>query len=939
MSLSSITHLAGPASVISLDRRKDRRDSVTEHLQALEIDYQIFPAVDGNDLSDSDPRVVNQKGFDKPNSSWMSKDLANKKARVGCSLSHFNVVKEAKLSGKKCVLITEDDVRFSQMPEDILRIRKVFDETWQNLPADCDILFLGTNHRTPPIQVNERVVRCTGAIGGHAYIVFERYYDRFLALFQENFARIGNPDGTGGLESQDTLLRSVQSVDNHYAINPLIATQDSGESDIVLDALGRPMVVDYASRLHHLETFLPIANQLQPLMPDNTILSVWDLSHKGRSSCKIYKITYIVENIPREAIVQVFPKSKIKAYQVEVSARKELEDMQLEAIVPVADLNPAQSKLEIEGQSYYVTINSYADGVNFDDLLRKKQLFTREYRKFGAALAELACDGKDAETLKKGPLSESDRERLYARSIFEKIDLPEVKTKLLEAEAQHYERLLKSSNTLYGSHEHGDPHGGNFFSHKGGITPIDLAGRDRTKGATGVMGNELYNALHAIVLYGLRYGHSLEELTQLQDAFYEGYTQRLRKKGIVLSREVEEYYALVWSGFLLYHASKGDAGRGWDDSRIQAAIDNTLLVSSRAYINELTKTSEQLAEGLTLEKYSGSFCGKQMISVLTYDPVKGKDLKLVPSKTSAAAYPEMHSKDHNGPEYINVHIGEGVPMKIIAEKQTDAIAVINGVFYQYSHEIYEAPSQLFAKGDFVDFAKLRGHIYNQDKLPTKSIFEVESQIQRMRLSPQKWADRIKSLENDLKAMRMNATAEREIGWLVQMEKDGPFEILRADSIDSIGKLEKAKYAIPAKPVLIWDGEPSRIEQTSAQRRTGEKKVGAPGCLDHLYEKAPRTIWGQTEDGRWQFIVVDGRQDEAVGMTFDEMVLLMKQLGVVRALNADGGGSSSVMVRRQAGAQPEFVNAIQKNDQDRPVGNVLFIFNMNYSRPEEAAAKV
>jgi hypothetical protein len=584
MTLSMISDLAGPAEVINLDRRVDRWEQSSAHLTTLKIAFQRFPAVDGSKLPNSDPRVVNQIGFGHPESSWKSPDLPNKKARVGCSLSHYAVVEKAKKERRKCVLILEDDARFSEIVTEISQIRDNFIAAWGCLPKDCDILMLGANHLTQrgylPKIVNECFVRCTGAIGGHAYIVFERYYDRFLAIFQENFSRIGNADGTGGIVAQDSLLRSVQANDHHYALNPLIATQAPGESNIILDAHGLPKVVDYTSKLHHLETFLPVSEELQFLLPNNTIEEVWDLSHKGRSSCKIYKIIYKSENGRQQGIIKLFPARKESVCRVEKEAREELEQMKLENIIPVADLNPGNYGLTLAGEHYTATIQSYAEGLNFDDLLRQKTLYRDHYKKFGEALATLACDGKQTSELMRNELPEPNRERVYARDILGKI--ADIGSTLLEKEDELYRRMQTSTGPIYGSHEHGDPHGGNFFIHAKGITPIDLSGRHRTRGATGVMGNELYNALHAIVGYGLRYGHTLENLTLLQKSFYDGYTQRLSKQGIVISREAEEYYSFVWSGFLLYHAGLKNAGEGWDTTRLVQPLSNELLVRSEA---------------------------------------------------------------------------------------------------------------------------------------------------------------------------------------------------------------------------------------------------------------------------------------------------------------------------------------------------------------------
>jgi exopolysaccharide biosynthesis protein len=79
---------------------------------------------------------------------------------------------------------------------------------------------------------------------------------------------------------------------------------------------------------------------------------------------------------------------------------------------------------------------------------------------------------------------------------------------------------------------------------------------------------------------------------------------------------------------------------------------------------------------------------------------------------------------------------------------------------------------------------------------------------------------------------------------------------------------------------------------------------------------PRTGVGITADGRVLLLTVDGRRaDWSVGMTMSEFAQQFVRLGATRALNLDGGGSTTVVVRgtvrnRPAyGAQREIASAI------------------------------
>src|SRR5690606_10431964 len=69
------------------------------------------------------------------------------------------------------------------------------------------------------------------------------------------------------------------------------------------------------------------------------------------------------------------------------------------------------------------------------------------------------------------------------------------------------------------------------------------------------------------------------------------------------------------------------------------------------------------------------------------------------------------------------------------------------------------------------------------------------------------------------------------------------------------------------------------------------------CYSHYCERHPRTAVGLTPDQRRAILVtVDGRTSGASGMTRLELAGLMKNLGAHRALNLDGGGSTTMYVK-------------------------------------------
>lgn len=98
-------------------------------------------------------------------------------------------------------------------------------------------------------------------------------------------------------------------------------------------------------------------------------------------------------------------------------------------------------------------------------------------------------------------------------------------------------------------------------------------------------------------------------------------------------------------------------------------------------------------------------------------------------------------------------------------------------------------------------------------------------------------------------------------------------------------------------------------------------IGANPQAQGLY---PRSVIGLTEDRRYAvFAVVDGRQPRySEGMTLTEFGQYLKRQGVHWAMELDGGGSTTLVVRSEDG-QPEVLNHpidLRWPGRERAVGN-------------------
>jgi hypothetical protein len=81
---------------------------------------------------------------------------------------------------------------------------------------------------------------------------------------------------------------------------------------------------------------------------------------------------------------------------------------------------------------------------------------------------------------------------------------------------------------------------------------------------------------------------------------------------------------------------------------------------------------------------------------------------------------------------------------------------------------------------------------------------------------------------------------------------------------------------------------------------------------------PRTFAGIDARGRTLLATVDGRSTDSLGLTILETGALAKALGMHNALNLDGGGSTTMVVRGQVVNQPSDATG------ERPVGDALLI---------------
>ena len=106
--------------------------------------------------------------------------------------------------------------------------------------------------------------------------------------------------------------------------------------------------------------------------------------------------------------------------------------------------------------------------------------------------------------------------------------------------------------------------------------------------------------------------------------------------------------------------------------------------------------------------------------------------------------------------------------------------------------------------------------------------------------------------------------------------------IHVEACDTTSVFERDWEVLASGPVLIDDGVTAMY---------GEDM---PHWKSFFDKRHPRTLMGKDSDGGVWFVVVDGRfPGEAEGMTIAELTALSEKLGLIEAMNLDGGGSSTL----------------------------------------------
>ncbi|UEL29224.1 phosphodiester glycosidase family protein [Pseudarthrobacter sp. L1SW] len=138
----------------------------------------------------------------------------------------------------------------------------------------------------------------------------------------------------------------------------------------------------------------------------------------------------------------------------------------------------------------------------------------------------------------------------------------------------------------------------------------------------------------------------------------------------------------------------------------------------------------------------------------------------------------------------------------------------------------------------------------------------------------------------------------------------------ADLVSGDGKPLKTNAStdvVNGGPVLVSGGTENVTVKRDGMVRSGDNNSFYYGWV---HKRNPRTIAGVDGQGRTLLVTADGRQTASLGLSIKEAADVARSLGMVDAINLDGGGSTTMAVGGQV------VNRPSDASGERPVGDAI-----------------
>jgi exopolysaccharide biosynthesis protein len=117
------------------------------------------------------------------------------------------------------------------------------------------------------------------------------------------------------------------------------------------------------------------------------------------------------------------------------------------------------------------------------------------------------------------------------------------------------------------------------------------------------------------------------------------------------------------------------------------------------------------------------------------------------------------------------------------------------------------------------------------------------------------------------------------------------------------------------PTLVQNGQLDVTAKRDGMVRTNDSNSFFYGWV---HKRNPRTFAGVDAQGRTLLVTADGRQTTSLGLSLNEEAHVATSLGMVNAINLDGGGSTTMVQGDQVTNSPSDATG------ERPVGDALLV---------------
>jgi hypothetical protein len=143
-----------------------------------------------------------------------------------------------------------------------------------------------------------------------------------------------------------------------------------------------------------------------------------------------------------------------------------------------------------------------------------------------------------------------------------------------------------------------------------------------------------------------------------------------------------------------------------------------------------------------------------------------------------------------------------------------------------------------------------------------------------------------------------------------------------DRVRTTAVLRSRSHPLTRPGTTVINGGPLLMEGGEVhitQARDGMHQVSNPS-FDYgwVLQRNPRTFAGTDARGRTVFVTVDGRQLGELGLSIPETAAVARSLGMMEAINLDGGGSTAMVIRGSLISHPSDATG------ERAVGDAIIV---------------